>query len=75
MRWKSGMIGLALMLAALAGCKEQTYLTKDDVEKYINDPQLPDKLAVNPAAAILPSKFRAGPAPPRFRLRLTMQCR
>ncbi|HJT77235.1 MAG TPA: TolC family protein, partial [Gemmataceae bacterium] len=50
MRWKTLVVGLALGLAVVAGCKQQCFLHECDWDHYHNDLGLPPNLECGPSA-------------------------
>jgi outer membrane protein TolC len=55
MRWNAGLAAVAL-IAGLAGCRQQTYMTEADVNQFRTPPYLiPPNLESSPHDAILPA--------------------
>src|SRR5947208_3493349 len=55
MRWNAGLATVAL-IAGLAGCRQQTYLTEADAHQYSAHPALlPADLESNPHMALTPA--------------------
>jgi outer membrane protein TolC len=54
MRWKHGFVGLALTIAAVAGCKQQCFLNECDYKHY-QDIGLTERLQCDPKASIQPT--------------------
>ncbi len=64
MRWKKWLGGgLALILAASAGCKQNCYLTECDVNKYVANGSLPSGAEGDPTLGVTPSPAAQVPRP------------
>jgi outer membrane protein TolC len=64
MRWKTVLGGgLAFILAASAGCKQTCYLTREDVNRYVNGAGVPGHLETDPNAGIMPAAAAISPPP------------
>src|SRR5262249_8891847 len=64
MRWKKVLRGgLALILAASAGCKQTCYLTPCDVDRYVRNNDIPANLVCDPHAGVPPSPASFTPPP------------
>jgi outer membrane protein TolC len=62
MRWKHVMVGLALTVAGVAGCKQQCFLSECDYEHYRQLSLTPKPLECDPKASIAPATL-AAPTP------------
>jgi outer membrane protein TolC len=62
MRWKQIVVGLALTVAGVAGCKQQCFLLEADLAQY-QKMGLPSHLETDPKASVLPTRM-AIPRPP-----------
>src|SRR4051794_27131989 len=54
MGWKAVVMGLALVLAATVGCKQQCFLTEPDYDEFHRSVHLPPNLANDPSVGISP---------------------
>src|SRR5690349_20507335 len=54
MRWKECLVGLALMLAVISGCKQQCFLTECDYEHYRHEMNFPANLDSSPEVDAVP---------------------
>jgi hypothetical protein len=63
MRWKTVIMGLALVVAVAAGCKQQCFLTECDWNHYHEHLGLPKNLDCNPASICQPPLCDAPKAP------------
>lgn len=64
MRWKKVLRGgLALILAASAGCKQTCYLTECDVDHYVKAGHLPPNAECDTSLGITPSSAAITPPP------------
>jgi outer membrane protein TolC len=59
MRWKVLFGGLALLLAAVGGCKQPVFLTVEDLNQY-STAALPDHLVDDPHAGVEPVLLKSG---------------
>jgi outer membrane protein TolC len=60
MRWKHMIVGLALTIGGLAGCKQQCFLHECDYNHYIQDIGLPADTVCDPEA---PNRVVSAPVP------------
>jgi outer membrane protein TolC len=64
MRWKKVLRGgLALILAASAGCKQTCYMTECDVDRYIHNSAIPANMECTPDLGVRPSPAALTPPP------------
>src|SRR5262245_42523800 len=54
MRWKAVVVGLALTLAGMSGCKQQCFLTKEDYYAFKDMAGVPGCLEGNPDLSVRP---------------------
>jgi outer membrane protein TolC len=74
MRWKRGVIGLAVVLAAISGCKQQCFLFECDADHYFHDVGLPERVVCDPSSYTQPVTVTTPPPstvndaerPPRY---------
>jgi outer membrane protein TolC len=66
MRWKTVLGGgLALILAASAGCKQPIYMTDADMNRfYANGSGIPSHMECDPHVGVVPSAAAISPPPP-----------
>jgi outer membrane protein TolC len=74
MRWKQVIVALAVILAAISGCKQQCFLFECDYDHYHRDIGFPERVECDPSSVIEPATATVPPPstindaerPPRY---------